>query len=352
MKDQKSARAAGADSQRTRIVDIAEELGVSTATVSNVIHGKTKKISDETVRRVQELLEARSYIPSMAGILLAQNNSRIIGVVVNDHEKYESRALEDAFIASSLNALSAEIEKAGYFMMVKVTKLWDEIVRFASMWNLEGMVIIGFCEQDYKKLRESMHIPFVVYDGYFQEPGRICNLSIDNFDGGRQLGEYLKALGHQRALCISDNDICVDLERYQGFRAAFGERADFLQIPMAERERRLFYQEKLEWIRQYTAVFVVSDYYAVELMQFLQAQGIRIPEEMAIAGFDDCPICRMVYPPLTTIRQDGARRAQLAVSMLQELKAGNGEGSSITLPVTLVVRQSTGHEIRPDVKYT
>ncbi|MDE7286318.1 MAG: LacI family transcriptional regulator, partial [Lachnospiraceae bacterium] len=208
------------ENKRTRIIDIAEELGVSTATVSNVIHGKTKKISDETVHRVQELLEKKQYIPSMAGILLAQNDSRIIGVVVNDHEKYESHALEDAFIASSLNNLSAEIEKAGYFMMVKVTSRWDEISKFASMWNMEGLVIIGFCENDYKKLRDSMRIPFVVYDGYFEEPGRICNLAIDNFDGGFQIGTYFRKAGHQRALCISDNDICMDLERYQGFHAA------------------------------------------------------------------------------------------------------------------------------------
>ena len=71
------------------IRDIAEELGVSTATVSNVIHGKTKKISEETVRRVQELLEKRQYIPNMAGILLAQNNSKIFGVVIHKHQKYE-----------------------------------------------------------------------------------------------------------------------------------------------------------------------------------------------------------------------------------------------------------------------
>ena len=58
------------NNDRVRMVDIAEELGVSTATVSNVIHGKTKKVSPETVKRVQELLEKRSYIPSMAGILL------------------------------------------------------------------------------------------------------------------------------------------------------------------------------------------------------------------------------------------------------------------------------------------
>ena len=65
--------------ERVRIADIAEELGLSTATVSNVIHGKTKKISDETVKRVQALLEERQYIPSMSGILLARNNSRMAG---------------------------------------------------------------------------------------------------------------------------------------------------------------------------------------------------------------------------------------------------------------------------------
>ena len=91
---------------KVRIVDIAEELGVSTATVSNVIHGKTKKISDQTVKRVQEKLEERGYIPNMAATLLAQNNSRIIGVVIKDHEKYEGQLLMDPFVASSLNCLA------------------------------------------------------------------------------------------------------------------------------------------------------------------------------------------------------------------------------------------------------
>ena len=136
------------EEHRIRIRDIADELGLSTATVSNVLHGKTKKVSDETVKRVQALLEERQYIPSMAGILLAQNSSKIIGVVVNDHEKYEGHTLEDVFIASSLNSLSTEIEKDGQFMMVKKTRDPEEIIRFASVWNMDGLVLIGFCEQD------------------------------------------------------------------------------------------------------------------------------------------------------------------------------------------------------------
>lgn len=81
------------EERRVRICDIAEELGLSTATVSNVLHGKTNKVSDTTVQRVQALLEEWQYVPSMAGILPAENSSRIIGVVVNDHEKYENHTL-------------------------------------------------------------------------------------------------------------------------------------------------------------------------------------------------------------------------------------------------------------------
>ena len=88
--------------ERVRICDIAEELGLSTATVSNVIHGKTNKVSDETVQRVTALLEERRYIPSMAGILLARNSSGIIGVFVNDHPKYAGHTLRDGFLASAL----------------------------------------------------------------------------------------------------------------------------------------------------------------------------------------------------------------------------------------------------------
>lgn len=104
----------------------------------------------------------------MAGILLARNNSRIIGVVVNDHEKYEGRVLEDGFVMSSLNALSYEVNEKGYFLMVKTTSDISEIPVFASMWNMDGLILMGFCEADYEKLRNQMRISFVVYDGYFE----------------------------------------------------------------------------------------------------------------------------------------------------------------------------------------
>ena len=327
---------------RVRISDIAEELGLSTATVSNVIHGKTKKISDETVQRVMALLEERQYMPNMAGILLAQNSSRIIGIFVNDHEKYEGHTLDDFFIASSLNDLSTEIENSGQFMMVKKAKNAEEIIKFATMWNMDGIVVIGFCAQDYMYLRSHMRIPFVVYDGICENPERILNITIDNFDGGHQVGCYFRESGHGRALCISDNETGVDWDRYMGFCKGFVPGTeDFLRIPMPKEERMQFYRQIFERIKNVTAIFAVSDYYAIDMMCFLNEQGISVPEDISVAGFDDAPICRMVSPALTTVKQDGALRAKLAIEKLRELKEKKEIETEITLPVSLVVRKST-----------
>lgn len=327
--------------ERVRIADIAEELGLSSATVSNVIHGKTKKISDETVKRVQELLEKRQYIPSMAAVLLSQNNSRIIGVVANDHAKYEGKVLEDGFISASLNALLPELEKAGYFMMVKVTRDHEEVIRFASMWNMDGLVLLGFCETDYRKLREKMHIPFVVYDGFFEKDDRICNLKIDDYDGGRQVGEYLYQMGHRRALLVSDNDICMDRERMQGFRQGFQDgQAELWQVPVSREERRLLYGQNLERLRGYSAVFAVSDVYAVEMIHFLQEHKIAVPGDISVVGYDDSSLCENCYPRLTTVGQDPAARAQAAVHALRGLREGTFVECVQMLPVRLIVRDS------------
>ena len=311
------------ENNRVRIVDIADELGLSTATVSNVIHGKTQKISDETVKRVQQKLEEKNYIPNMAGILLAQNNSRIIGIVIHDHEKYEGRVLEDGFIAASLNALAKKVNESGYFLMVKTTKDWNEIPRIASMWNMDGLILIGFCEADYRKLRDQMHISFVVYDGFFEETDKIVNLTIDHYDGGHQAGQYLREMGHKKAVCIADNFIAVDRERIEGFIKGFepGE-TQILQIPMARAERMRFYEDNLDRIRQYTAVFAVSDYYALDLIHFLQSRGVNVPEEISVIGFDDNIYSPGSIPPLTTIRQDADLRAERAVSALEHMRDG------------------------------
>ena len=329
---------------RVRIVDVADALGLSTATVSKVIHGKTEKISDETVKRVQQELENSGYIPNMAGILLARNNSRIIGVVVNDHEKYEGRVLEDGFVMSSLNALSHEVNEKGYFLMIKTTSDIGEIPVFASMWNMDGLILMGFCEADYEKLRNQMRISFVVYDGYFEKCSKMVNLVINHYDGGYQAGKYLKELGHKKALCIADNFICMDKERIEGFSKAF-EPGEILrwEIPKTEKERMIFYEDKYQALfeKKVTAVFAVSDFYALEFMRFLQSKGIRIPKDIQLIGFDDNIASKESNPPLTTIHQESSLRAKIAIRCLEAMRDGAECKKEIVLPVELIKREST-----------
>lgn len=329
---------------RVRIADVADALGLSTATVSKVIHGKTEKISDETVKRVQQELERSGYIPNMAGILLARNNSRIIGVVVNDNEKYEGRVLEDGFVMSSLNALSHEVNEKGYFLMIKTTSDISEIPVFASMWNMDGLILMGFCEADYEKLRNQMRISFVVYDGYFEKCSKVVNLVINHYDGGYQAGKYLKELGHKKALCIADNFICMDKERIEGFSKAFGAGETLRwEIPKTEKERMCFYEDKYrELIKSnVTAVFAVSDFYALEFMRFLQEKGIQIPKDIQIIGFDDNLASRESNPALTTIHQEAPLRAKTAIKCLEAMRDGAECETEIVLPVELIKREST-----------
>ena len=182
----------------------------------------------------------------------------------------------------------------------------------------------------------------MVYDGYCEKPERILNITIDNYDGGIQTGTYFRERGHKRALCIADNDICVDMERYQGFRDGINPgTVEFVMIPMRKEERWEYYRRNLSMFQSITTVFAVSDYYAMDLICFLQEQGIRVPEQISVAGFDDIPMYRMFCPTLTTVKQNGALRAKIAVEKLRELKEGKPIQNEIRLPVSLVVRSST-----------
>lgn len=332
------------DQSRVRIKDIAEELGLSTATVSNVIHGKTGRVSDATIRRVQQCLEERRYIPSMAGILLSRSASGIIGVFINDHEKYEGHTLEDAFIASALNHLAVCIEDSGCVMMVRKATDPNGILTFSSMWNMDGVVVIGFCLQDYRYLREHMRIPFVVYDGLGEDPDRVVNITVDNRDGGRQVGSLFRKCRCRQAVCLADNETGVDKARIAGFREAFGtDRTQTLLIPMKRQERFDFYRAHREVFQRIDGVFAVSDVYAAEIMAYLASEGRRVPEDIVVAGFDDMPLCGIVHPTLTSVRQDNRRRAEVAVRMLKELKEHQETVSTVCLPVTLIERDSTRH---------
>lgn len=331
---------------RITIKDIAEELGVSTATVSNVIHGKTKKISDKTVAKVQEKLEESGYIPNMAAVLLAQNTSKIVCVILSDDVSYEGKMIEDPFVSGMLNYLSKELSQNGYFMMLKEEADVNQIVRYASMWNMAGLILIGYCAVDYEKLRERMHIPFVVVDAYRDDMNKYSDVGIDNIHGGYLAGKYLLDMGHTKILYMAITDEDCDHDRYLGLTGAYIEKnlpysiEDFKILGPFKEERVRRYEEIYTKLDNYTAAFLASDVLAIEFMNFLQDKGLNIPEDFSIVGFDNIPLASCVRPGLTTIAQNLQERSEKAVQLLMELIEGTTVGRQELLPLILIERGS------------
>lgn len=114
---------------------------------------------------------------------------------------------------------------------------------------------------------------------------------------------------------------------------------------MEQEARTIFYREHLEEIKKYSAVFAVSDYYAMDFIQFLKSVGLSVPTDMSVIGFDNARECEKFVPPLTTIKQDYNERAALALQMLKQLKDGVCREKNVLLPVTLIERD-TVHEVK------
>ena len=114
----------------------------------------------------------------------------------------------------------------------------------------------------------------------------------------------------------------------------------FMEVPMTKQGRLDFYREHLPDILKHTAVFAVSDVYAIELMQFLWDQGISVPNDISVVGFDNISLCENVYPRLTTVGQNPTERARLAVNALHRLRTGASGETVEMLPVKLIARNS------------
>ena len=126
------------------IKELAKMIGVSPTTVSNVIRGKTNEVSQQTIEKVQKVLKEVNYIPNMTAINLAKNSSNVIGYVMNAKGIIQDNAVQDFFTGELIGALEMEIRKAGYYMMIYISDDIDEIIKFVSSWNVDGLIALGF----------------------------------------------------------------------------------------------------------------------------------------------------------------------------------------------------------------
>lgn len=352
-----------------RIKDIARKAEVSPTTVSNVIHGNHKKVSEETVEKVEKLLAEMDYIPSMGARMLAGGSSRVIGILAGEPDEWKHYGEGHAFTNILIRSMESEIYQRNYYMLLHFTATAEEGVQFAATWNVEGLITLGFGTRDNEKLQRNCKVPMVSIDTYYEKQ-KVANVGLDDLSGGYLMAEYLLETGHRRIAFLSDNNAGVDHERWKGVCLACGrfglvlhygdgsghgpekdsegaavrpgEYMRHIIIPK-ERERRIaFYEQNLERLSQeYDALFFASDYYAVEAIAGLNDIGIRVPKDVSVTGFDDTESARMCRPRLTTIHQDVEEKARRAVKKLFEFIQGEREITMADrLPVKLVIRDS------------
>lgn len=352
-----------------RIKDIAKKAEVSPTTVSNVIHGNHKKVSEETVEKIEKLLVEMDYIPSMGARMLAGGSSRVIGILAGEPDEWKHYGEGHAFTNILIRSMESEIYRRNYYMLLHFTETPEEGIQFATTWNVEGLITMGFGTHENEKLQRNCNVPMVSIDTYYEKQ-KVANVGLDDLSGGYLMAEYLLETGHRRIAFLSDNDIGVDHERWKGVCMACGQYGleerygnkesyvlkklgvgalgrpkEYMQhiiIPKNQERRFAFYKQNLERLsEEYDALFFASDYYAVEAISELIDMGISVPKDVSITGFDDTESSRMCRPRLTTVHQDVEEKARCAVKKLFEFIQGEREISMADrLPVKLVVRDS------------
>jgi len=332
------------------IKEIAAKTGVSPTTVSNVLHGRTDKVSAEKLKIIQAVIKSEKYAPNMGAALLAHSVSRIIGVIVYMDPRSDETIFEDPFTGTMIGILEKEIQKSGYFMMLQATNKPEAVLKLIHNWKLDGLIVFWVSPDICSVIRKNTDIPIVFIDCYFNDDGPVYhNVGLDDKHGAYEMTRYLIQSGHRTIAFLADRKVLIgsDKERLKGFMLALQDAAlekngsAFLPLSKDKCERVCVYRSLCEKGVPFTALFFSADYYAAEALAYFQQQGMRVPEDISIAGFDDNMYAKVVNPSLTTVYQDVFRRGCAAVDMLIKLiKKQPVEKNNIHFPVRLVIRDS------------
>lgn len=325
------------------IKDIAEKAGVSTMTVSNVINGKHSKVSKKNIDKINHLVEEYNYIPNSAARLLSSSNSKIVALFLPNCD------IENPHNVQLLKSISEQVNQRGYFIMFfsNITDL-KTIYSHLKTWNVDGVICFApLSNQDFK-LFEQLKVPACFIDSYYSSE-HIIRVGIDDFHSGFMAAGYLVKCGHTRIGFASYHpsyDMILQ-NRFDGFKASL--RQNGLDLP----EENIFlsttdYRGGMDVANQIadrnqdiTAIFATEDEMAIGIMEGARLNGIDVPGQLSIIGFDNTPFCEYVTPKLTTISQDIAQKGEVAAQLLFDLIEHKSiEQKVVKLPVRIVERQS------------
>ncbi len=337
--------------------EIARLAGVSRSTVSRVINN-APYVDAETRARVLQLIAEHDFHPNTAARALASRRSRIIGLVI---PQTLHAVFSDPYFPTLIQGIALACDEHSYYLMLSLMlhQSDDAFRRLIRAGHMDGLIVASAMTGDDLVARLlDERFPFVLIG---RAPGRtdITTIDADNVRGAGMAVQHLARLGYTRIATITGPlDMVASLDRRDGYLA--GLRSVGLEAPPE------YIQEGdwTEWSGQRAmatllhlasppqAVFAASDNMAIGALKTLRAAGLRVPDDIALVGFDDITLASAVDPPLTTVRQPIDRLGYTAASTLIDLLQSNQKQDNrigaqhIVLPTELVVRASCGQARR------
>ena len=318
---------------------------MSVASVSRVFNEKGP-VRDETRQRILEVAARLGYSPNAAARSLSTRKTGTVGVLLPD--------LYGEFFSEVIRGLDLAARRSGYHLLVSSShsdRSEVEAVLRALRGRVDGLIVMS-PEADARALQANLpgSLPIVLLNTRV-EGSSFDSINLDNYGGAHAMVRHLARLGHRRIVHVTgapgNNDA---LERLAGYREAMqsvlGDGAGPVELTgdFSEQSGDRAGREILGMSLRPTAVFAANDGMAIGLLHAFQEAGVRVPEDIAVTGFDDIPIARFLTPPLTTVGVAIADLGACAIQrLLQVMERGEaGESRHEVLPTTLVVRGSCG----------
>lgn len=333
------------------IKDVAKAAKVSPSTVSRVI-SDSPRISEETKRKVREIMDELGYHPNFIARSLASQSTQVIGVVFPSSGNV---AFQNPFYSEVLRGISEGAHEKHYGIQLTTGKtekeILDDVVKMVQGRRVDGIIML------YSKVNDPImtylmekNFPFVVIGKPSVDAERITHVDNDNITAAKEGTEYLIKLGHERIGFIGGSeDLMVTITRLEGYKRALNEfkitireefiiHDDFLVSGGIQAVNKIMNLENPP-----TALLVVDDLMSLGVLQTLHTIGLRIPEDLSLISFNNALYAELANPPLSSVDIQILELGMEAVKQLIARIANSNEPiKRVIIPHKIIVRSSCG----------
>ncbi len=331
--------------KKHNIDDISRMAGVSKATVSRVLNN-SDKVNDKTRQKILEIIDEHNYQPSNLARALSNKKSHIIGVVIED--------LANPFFTEIARGIEAVLHKNGYIMFLTSSN-WDkekeqDIIEKLYRNQVDGLLIapIDTNASIFRMLKKSQ-TP-VVFMNYRDTDPEQCFVTSDNVKGAEIGTRLLIENKHEEIICLKGFEHQTADDRVSGFyREIEKHSSNNIKVKLFSKIYRQ--QDGYNFIKEYAAyfknmthscgIFALNDFIAFGVIDGLIDEGISIPEQVAVVGYDDVSFAERYRIPITTIHQPKYRLGAIAAEqLLARLKDKHSKAAQIVIKPELIIRES------------